>query len=294
MSADYPKLVRPDILRQLNDEVFSILGLPIFLNTEPLPLYSLKESKYSFPALAAILYCIYHDYSRGLLDICVKKKHIPVRLQSDSALMAQRKRAEDHYKDICRRLRNGFYHGYYPEQELGIKFPAILGIYTGADFSPDNSFHNNIKGVDRNGWERARKKLIQEADELYAYIKTWKERMESLDKEQLDACRNNFIRGLSNSWIDSKFAEYILNGVLLRQDRRRDIYKREYFDKLRNSVADINLKIKAKIMGTDNDDGFKKPEHVYMGIVDMIEEICREPKFSSMEIDEQNRYDIPL
>lgn len=295
MNTDYPKLVHPAILKKLNEEVFSVLRLPIFLNTDPLPLYSLKESKHSFPALAAMLFCIYRDYSKGLLDICLKEEYIPPRLQSDSTLMTQRKRGADHYKDICHGLRNGFYHGYYPGHELGIKFPGILGNYTGAVFSTDNSLHKNIKGVDCKGWEMARKKLIGEADDLYAYIKEWKDQMASLDEGQREACRKSFINALPESWIDRCFVKYILNGLLLQQGRRQEVYDRTYMKGLSRKVEKINQKIKDKILAKNIDGGFEKPEHVYMELVDMIEnDICPESQFPNSDDIENTGFEISL
>lgn len=310
MSADYPKLVRPEILRELNDEVFSALRLPLFLNTAPLPLYALKESKNSFPGLAAMLYCIYNDYSKGLLEICVKKKYIPYCLQKDSTLLDQRKNAEEHYNNICYLLRNGFYHGYYPEHELGIKFPDIIESYTGASSyaeAGDVTFHKKMQSVARGGWEIARIKLIEEADKLYLYIKEWKKRMAELDQRALDDCRNKFINGLFSKfwkynkneyeyiWIDGNFMIYILNGILLGQGKRREIKNQTYKNSLMGNVGNINRKLKAKILAADGVEGFEKPEHVHMGLIDMIEKaILGERKLSRLESEELKEFDIPL
>ena len=164
---DFPSILQPGVLRQVNDDVIGLLGTPVFFSAPERPNWPLPGDPAAklYVAVTA-LHSVYHDRGtrvlRCYLEFCentfwdefVPSQHV-ARVEA---------------------LRNGLCHGSLSGGRAAREFAAALHFYGITDWPPDTL------QASQSLCERLLHRLTAEADEMLRYLIKYAQKLAATTK----------------------------------------------------------------------------------------------------------------
>jgi len=180
---DFPRLLQPGVLRQLNDNAIRLLGTPVFFYAPadagwPIP----KDPVAKLYVVITGLYQLYHDHGtqilKSYLTFCESYSWNEAFIPSQHIARVQT-------------LRSGLCHGFLPGGRLARDFAETLQFYHSTDWPPASS----------SEWQsfcdRLLRQLTAEADAVLEYIVRYTQKI-STSPSKLPRWRETLVREAMN------------------------------------------------------------------------------------------------
>jgi hypothetical protein len=290
MYAHSPKLLLPGIAKELNYRAYNSTGCFYFLNTDTLPLHRSLEAQGSFQALVIVLYCLYHDYGRDFLTVCLSEAFMPPGSAIDQNFMNQRRRAETHVITVCKVLRTGLCHGSFPYDKIRYIFPKTLDAYCKGQIADERDSWNDacvkVEQYTKSDWKRAQTCLIQESDALHKYLSTWAESWDNENDVQKNQLMQKFFRE-ARKCLNMSLAEPVMKVEYASFHRNRNDYKNDRV-RLQNALEGFQNNIQNKFVSY----AFKTPEEIYQGLAQLVKNHITPLSTSSLQKSKGTVFDV--
>lgn len=162
-----PKLLHPNQINELNNNIIERTGCFAFLNTERLVVSERPTTaKDAFTVIVVGLYAVYFDCGKALQFI------ISDELCPDASNPRYLKAHRSHYYSV-RDMRNNITHGMLIPSQREKFMRIISGYYLKGQNIANNNWSSFVREISPKQWHMIVEKLIVDSDKLYNLLDDW-------------------------------------------------------------------------------------------------------------------------